>query len=335
VNIRELWDTVVLRDILGYIVPGAVTLFAFALLGSALRWTAPQQLLTQAIDLELLSKEPWLSWHPLLAVAVLLCLSFVVGHLQILATEFMESILPEWDHASTAHSFLTGKERWGGEQSDEGPRMGDQYREAALTVFHGKSRIDFEARLQSPLSFGERAERKYHTGDQVRSAYRLWRLCDYYLQKNAPDMHTIYIGRYYVLALLFTNLGVSLILLGLFSFLRILSPYRPQDQGDLASALLVLSFFATSFVLFALRHTSPDNPKVRTTFVAFWLASGAGLLAVSTWFPSCQTHATEALLVLVGLALAHRSGFFREQFVTRVFPIFYALTRPPSTQREA
>ena len=38
-NIRELWDTVVLRDILGYTVPGAVILFALGLLAMGLFWT--------------------------------------------------------------------------------------------------------------------------------------------------------------------------------------------------------------------------------------------------------------------------------------------------------
>jgi hypothetical protein len=44
VNVREWWDTIVLRDVLGYLFPGAMTLFALMLLAANLQWKTSHEL---------------------------------------------------------------------------------------------------------------------------------------------------------------------------------------------------------------------------------------------------------------------------------------------------
>jgi hypothetical protein len=135
-GISELWQTVVLRDILGYVVPGAVTLFAAALLIVGAGCTIPHVLIDLVVEFGALSEAHWLSWHPWLVIASVVPLSFVVGHLQGELVAFLgEHCVPPWNLGELALKFLAKDAEVGGE-----------YGTAALKLLGGAyGKVDLQA----------------------------------------------------------------------------------------------------------------------------------------------------------------------------------------------
>jgi hypothetical protein len=204
-NLRDLWDNVVLRDILGYIVPGLVTLFAIALPVAYIARTSLLEIVVQmarSAGLGFLEGEHWLAWRPWLLWATLLPLAFVLGHLQAWGASFLEAKVRCWNHGRLSLRFLR----------DSGA-MGYEYCKAA----HREMPVEDFRRLcellqptgsgsESPDDDPKRSE---------RTAADLWRLCDRFVLVKNPNLHGMFMGRYYVLLVLFLNLGISSILLAI------------------------------------------------------------------------------------------------------------------------
>ena len=230
-NIRELWDTVVLRDLLGYVFPGGVTLFGLALLlkgatGSTATGLTAQ--LAKWVGLGMLSDDHWLRWQPWLAAAVLLPLSYVVGHLQIWITEYFEK---------------PGRPMYNGKQAltwlEKQGQMGQEYCNAARQL----AGAEHFATLCTYLWATDREGKEGAARDQVKAddyerlSDDLWRFCDRYVLTRNRDAHAMFMGRYYILMVLFLNLGVSSIMLG-FSFLAL--PLRSCQSHDLQAAPVLI-----------------------------------------------------------------------------------------------
>jgi hypothetical protein len=112
-SIREFWEHIVLRDIAGYVPPGALTVCAFALLVSLAAgrgwWGFSWVICTT------LARYPWL-----LLAAVLL--AYPAGHAQIAPIDVIEKGEPSWARGHEAHQFLKEHE------------MGREYCEAASSA---------------------------------------------------------------------------------------------------------------------------------------------------------------------------------------------------------
>jgi hypothetical protein len=190
-NIRQLWDTVVLRDVLGYMFPGAVTLLALSLVLTGCIWTDPAQAARVVSRVH-----AWLAQDgfPWLAAAVGLPLSYIAGYLQSWIMDFLEPKCSLSNLGMIAMEYL----------ADVDNPMKERYFSTALELLAEHSEDNFEE-LRRHLQEGERKDDE----KAGRQAYHLWRLCDYYIMHTSADMHSTYPGRYYVLTLLFANLGMS------------------------------------------------------------------------------------------------------------------------------
>jgi hypothetical protein len=327
VNIRELWDTVVLRDVLGFTLPGAVSLFALMLVGSTLLGCEPDDLLLKGLRYLVPSGRPWCSWQSWVAVGALFALSFVAGNLQITLVGLLDKRLPGWRREITARRFLYGEHCEADKREDQTRTMAERYRQAAIDLFCKGDRDDFETALESPLIPGEgpRDDAKNDKDEQrkTRSAFRLWKLCDFYIQQRYPTMHSTYMGRYYVLAHLFSNLGISLLILGACTWLCTFHWYHEH----LGHSVILPIVFAASTTLFLAHSYRPNDRAFKAGFAACCLG---GMLLLAGWAlvdTARAVHPAAGALVLTGFGLMHRSGFYRREFVVRLFPIFYALTQ--------
>jgi len=207
-NLRDLWDNVVLRDILGYIVPGLVTLFAIALLVGHIAGTSLLEMvvqMAQSAGLGFLEGEHWLPWRPWLLWGLLVPLGYVLGHLQMWVADPFEARNRLCSNGMLALRFL-----------QENGAMGVEYCRLArqtMKVDHFEKLCDSLGRTdRSSSQSGEDA-----TGKQKweSTAGDLWRLCDRFVLVKNPNLHGMFMGRYYVLAVLFSNLGISGILLAI------------------------------------------------------------------------------------------------------------------------
>jgi hypothetical protein len=331
VNLRELWDTVVLRDILGYIFPGAITLLAVALLldgtGIVDLWGSIGVCSNRGLIglLQLLWKNPLALW-------LLAPLSYSAGYLQSWVADELEGKCACSNLGRMALAYLT----------DEDNKRSYDYAAAALAVFGGPNGLLSGTGAGSPLeewihytqaarcrqcASPPSADRYAPARDQ---AYELWRLCDYYLLEKAPDFHATYPGRYYVLTVLFTNLGLSAIFLGLSTLLS--TVLGPAESAERIRAVLTVGALTWMAGLLAwwCQLEPPRWPTLGLRWlVALELCAVAVLLALSkdAWWLFARWGP-----VVVGLALLARSVNYRKNFVERVFPMFYALTQAQAEQ---
>lgn len=135
-------------------------------------------------------------------------------------------------------------------------------------------------------------EKKAVCGQAAKEQARdLWYLCNHYVLSESPRLHTMWIGRYYVLAILFSNLFVSFVLLlsvvGFLLFLLCLETY-PVNGGSYVRA---------------------DADR------AFGILESFGFLLA----------ATVAIVWVYSLWVC--SWQFHRAYVERTFPIFYVLSR--------
>jgi hypothetical protein len=323
-NLRELWDTVVLRDILGYIFPGAITLLAVTLfldgVGIIDLWAS----IGVCSNRGLAGLFQFL-WENPLALWLLAPLSYSAGYLQSWIADILEGKFPCSNLGRIAFTYLT----------DEPHRRRYDYTAAALAVFGGPGA---DSPLEDWIAYLKAARRKQCTSAPLAAshepardqAYELWRLCDYYLMGKAPEFHATYPGRYYVLTVLFTNLGLSAILLGLGLLLSaVVGPDNAAKWADAAVALGLLACM-TGLLAWSCQPEPRRWPMlgwrrllalqllllgvlVALSKDAWWLLAG--------WGP-----------VALGLALLARSVNYRKNFVERVFPMFYAITRSKNQQ---
>lgn len=318
-SIRELWDTIVLRDILGYIFPGAVTLFALTLLVAGFEWTTLHKLVADIagfIELDCLYQENWVRWRPWLVAAVFLPLSYVVGHVQIRIIEHFERRQP-WNLGGLALKFL------------EEDKMGLDYCDAALELLGPKQEHRFE---EDPLMMWIREakkqrdeERKNKGGEErQKEAENLWRLCDRYVLKNDPHTHAMFMGRYYVLAVLFSNLGVSTVLLSACVLVLVFPAHVriPAALVEVAVALSTLWLVHGQWPKLTEQFAGVFPIWFRLVMAGFLIV---GVVLLSNWHHVCGVAVS---LISGGAFLVHRSGYFRRRFVECTFPIFYALTVP-------
>jgi hypothetical protein len=294
-NLRDLWDNVVLRDVLGYIVPGIVTMFAIALLVGGITGTTLPGWVTKAATtagLSFLDTEGWRSWRRWMAASLVVPLAYAIGHLQIWIIECLEEKVPCWNNGKLALDFLSNE------------CMGDDYARAGLRLSKlreissfaqepliqdlrdsTKRLRDRQACVLSLLCDKQRESAKKGT-EAERQAKEVWRLCDRYVLRKDRDIHSMFMGRYYILAAFFTNLGLSLIALAV-------------------SALLV---YLTEYPLEALFGAAASLPCGLSPL--WWPVPGASLL-----------------LLGIGVLMIMRSSYFRKRFVECTFPIFYAIVQ--------
>ena len=306
-NLRGLWDTVVLRDVLGYTLPGVVTLSALGLLWLTRDGLQPDwcRYVHAAVA--------WKSlWWPI--VAAVLALGFVVGHLQIQIIGFFEHFVPGWNLGKLTLRYL----------SDPDEVMGEAYCEAAAEFLH------IEGELCKALTNCKPPDDSGRKDDNAKfQAKALWRLCDYYVLVRDSDSHATYMGRYYVLAVLFSNLGLSAILLAVCLAL-LLYPSIRQYLWALLAAGIPGIVFCLVYWLRGNRSKKPEEEQrtrrkkdnlvlcLEILLIPFTMVALLG----AAIFPEQVLPAT---LLLLGLVLIYWSGRFRRQFVERAFPIFYVL----------
>ncbi|HUV73133.1 MAG TPA: hypothetical protein VMW79_02375 [Anaerolineae bacterium] len=265
-GISELWQTVVLRDILGYIVPGMVTLFAAALLFTGAGLTTPHVLIDMVVDFGALSEMQWQPWHPWLVVAVVVPLSFVVGHLQGELIAFLgQHSVPPWNLGALALKFLA-----------EDAKVGGEYGKAALEALGG---MYGKVNSQDPCTqrggrFGElicrldqsarKSADREDTQKTEEQARDLWYLCNYYVLDKDPGIHATWLGRYYVLTILLSNLFLSAVFL--------------------AIALVPLLCHPESWaVVHSLEVASSAPPHAEVVIAQGFLLVAAGIFLVCSW----------------------------------------------------
>lgn len=302
-----------MRDVLGYTLPGVVTLLALALL-----WLASVAPETNGCWSQLLDVWKNFRWP---IVAALLPLGFVVGHLQVQIIRCFEERrphVPGWVLGKLALRYLF----------DPDEKMCHAYREAALELF------DREGKLREHLTDRNLSEDLLQKDDDAElSAKALWRLCDYYVLVQNANTHATYMGRYYVLAVLFSNLGLSAMVLAL-CVAAVLSPSIRQWSGIVATAGIPGIVFLLVFRLSRRRRKNADERARRDKWLRgldITLISLAivALLGASV-FPR---QVLPSSLLLLGLVMIYWSGRFRRQFVERAFPIFYVLRQPTLQSR--
>jgi hypothetical protein len=233
-NIRELWDTVVLRDVLGYTLPGAVMLLALALLITAVAGTTPSGIMTEVTRIlqidDVLSQNQWLPWQPRLLIVALLALSYVAGHAE---NEVRAEIVRRTRRGALGSIAL---------RLFKDSATGGMYCQTALGMLDETDRDRF--RDLCGTADPDPCQR------QVEKARGLFYWCNYYVHKEAPEIHATWVGRYYVLTALFGNLAFSTLALGA-GFL--LLPFRPHDSPILTATpglgILALIFAALFAVL--------------------------------------------------------------------------------------
>ncbi len=328
-NLRELWDTVVLRESLGYIFPGCISLLAVALLLRDLEvvdiWNAlgvcPNKGLAGLILLPV--NKPWM-------LLVITPLAYTVGHLQSWIADVFEGKLPCSNLGTLALDYLM----------DEKNRRRYDYAGAAFQVLGvPPGRLPATTAHTSLRDWIKKVKDKQSNGDTPRlckdqcdhreeeaardQAYELWRLCDYYLIARAPKIHSVYAGRYYVLTVMFTDLGLSTTPLGLI----LIAPVIRSAPGY---APLTLALLGSMPVVLLLWCWPCRKPLRMPRFPSWYIQAWEGLFVVTL----IGLSAHEPMLyrgwlpLALGLLLLDRSITYRKNFVERVFPIFYAVTQP-------
>ena len=328
-NLRDLWDTVVLRDILGYIFPGCVTLFALIVLTTRVDLPFVQNLgnaVATQLDLSPPGESDWLTWQPWLAAA-LVAASYVVGHLQAGLLELLEKVIPSWNLGELALAHL--------ERDDPG----DWCARAALAKFQSKPdpaclhplvvylrrrRQDRQEDCREKLDWPCKTQRAgQERRERAKEAEELWRLCDRYVFHKDRDIHSMFMGRYYVLAVLFSNLGMSAILLGI---VVLVAHFRKDGVAVLTTAVLVGGIVAVWLV----ERLSPRcGRSIRHWSVIASNASVAGLAAICCLLSLLLSPIRGVTLIPVaaGVLMMLASARFRARFIECTFPIFYAIAR--------
>jgi len=343
VNLRDLWDNVVLRDILGYIVPGLVTLFAVALLVEGVtNWTLSDMvsLAARYAGLAFLDAEPWRPWQPWVAATLVLPLSYAIGHLQVSVADYVEKPARPWYTGSIALDHLKDN------------RLRLEYYSAAVKILPAVRSQDLRRALangaddcsqcrngdaaqdprQTPLEGADDC-RRCRTAD---AAKHLFLLCDRYVLHKDRDLHSIFMGRYYILGAFFTNLGVSSVLLGFSALVLLVRSCQISSLRLETVFVLGVSLLALTSVWF--RKGRADCARGAQSGAGFrtLLLTGLGLVLLLLILRYLEIDAKEVFadaLVLVvgpvgfGLALMWRSLYFRKRFVECTFPIFYAIVQ--------
>jgi hypothetical protein len=313
-NLRDLWDNVVLRDILGYIVPGAVTLYAFLLLAATLV-PEPSGQVSDPLDAcagLLRSAWPHLSGPYLwLALGLTAAAAYAFGHLQAWIIDLLEKPIPSWNLGHVALRYLQEED------------LGRQY---AMAAFQRLRHMGQEQAKQQPLliwlsNSSRRCSKEAR--DAEGQAEDLWRLCDRYALLHSPNAHSIFMGRYYILAVYFSNLGLSATILGLCA----LATHPVSDAIVWVAALVILlclgGFLAMheSRVSCALNGSSRLGKLIAHSPVA--VVSIVSLCALV----ALPDHRSALLSLGLGALMIARSGYFRGRFVECTFPIFYAIVQ--------
>ena len=255
-NLRDLWDNVILRDILGYIVPGLVTLFAIAVLLEGISGTTLPQWVTIAATkagLGFLDAEGWTSRRPWVAASLVVPLAYTLGHLQAWIADYPEKQGQPWFTGSIALEHLQDN------------RLALAYYCAATRIFPSARSEDLRQSLLTGLDYNANSA-------AADAAKGLFLLCDRYVLYKDRDLHSMFMGRYYILAVLFTNLGISSVLLGI-SLLGAAARFlrrAPLEAGTALALLLVLSMLIAVGVLLLLRSRYFRGRFVECTFPIFY-----------------------------------------------------------------
>ncbi len=322
-SVRDLWDTVVLRDVLGYVVPGAVTLLVvglllLALLVLPLAPRAPHYAIAGVLSPLLMSHRPLVCSYPWLIAAVVIPLCFVIGHVQGQLVAFLgDHCVRWWNLGALALDFLTEDAKRGGDHADAALRVlagidgGAQLlarcaekkgRFKELCCCLKQARLDGKKNrcAEEAQATEKKAECEQAAREQARD---LWYLCNHYVLNESPRLHAMWIGRYYVLAILFSNLFLSFVL--------------PLLLLPTVGLLLLLP--AVSLLL--LRLWSEPDSIVNASSQVWPVASHA--LAILSVFGLVA--AVIAIIWMCSLLLCSRE--FHRAYVERTFPIFYVLIR--------
>jgi len=314
VNLRDLWDNVVLRDILGYIVPGAVTLYALLLLAASRVPQAAGQVLDPLDAQAGLLRLAWPHWfgpYPWLALGLATAAAYALGHLQAWIIDLLEKPIPSWNLGHLALRCLQEED------------LGQQY---AIAAFLKLRHMGQEQAKQQPLliwlsNSNHRCAKQ--AGKAEGQAEDLWRLCDRYALHHSANAHSMFMGRYYILAVYFSNLGLSNMLLGL--VLLVTQPSsEPVTWGIVVSIVLCLIG-----ILWIDNRPSPcgDRDRYRLSQrLSLGLVALAALLSLSGWV-FLRDGGVALLLLGSGAVMVARSSYFRGRFVECTFPIFYAIVQ--------
>jgi len=333
-NLRDLWDNVVLRDILGYIVPGIVTMFAIALLVGGITGTTLPGWVTKAATkagLSFLDTEGWRSWRPWMAASLVVPLAYAIGHLQVSVAEYAEKPGRPWYTGSIALEHLKDN------------RLRLEYYSAAVKILPAVRSQDLRRALanraddcsqcrngdaaqdprQTPLEEADDC-RRCRTAD---AAKHLFLLCDRYVLRKDRDIHSMFMGRYYILAAFFTNLGLSLIALAVSALLVYLTEYPLEALFGAAALIALMILLAASLLKQPAARGAEKKPptKRRVTIWMFTIAAASLLCGLSPlWWP---VPGASLLLLGIGVLMIMRSSYFRKRFVECTFPIFYAIVQ--------
>jgi hypothetical protein len=231
-NLRDLWDNIVLRDILGYTVPGLVTMFSLAMFVRAVTgMTLPGLVSRVAIHagLDFLDAQDWTSWRPWVVASLVVPLAYALGHLQIWIADYLEKQGQPWYTGGIALERLLKDSRLG-------------------LAYYSTASETLPAVASEPLGeVLQNAAEDCTCSGAADAAKGLFALCDRYVLSKDRDLHGMFMGRYYVLAVLFTNLGVSSMILAVASLAALLAscqvrpnPWLGTDACEFLMSCLVL-----------------------------------------------------------------------------------------------
>jgi hypothetical protein len=199
--------------------------------------------------------------------------------------------------------------------------MRDVYRMAALDRFDRGGHLP--TKVREPKLEPD-CVKDQHVQDGAKA---LWKLCDYYVLTLEPAAHATYMGRHYVLAVLFSNLGLSTVITAV-SVTFTVRPPSSLTLGILVVAILVAcSIFRAAFALSP--YSRPEQDSERRKHALRNIDTRAVALAVVAFLaaPCIGRQALPGALLFLGLIMIYSSGHFRKEFVERAFPIFYVLSQ--------
>lgn len=191
-KLGELYQTVVLRDLLGYIVPGGITLCATSMLAKSFGFDQLGTLLPSVA-----MPYPWI------VIVAFLCLAYLAGHIVDQCARAITRRLMGPAGLAVARQSLCGCI----------PANADQDLHRPL--------LDILRTVLAPSQFDDFLENRDITGLSDDKVRQITRLCDQYVFVKRPEVYHNVIGRAEVLHTFTANCGISLVFLAIALLLQL------------------------------------------------------------------------------------------------------------------
>lgn len=189
-KLGELYQTVVLRDILGYMLPGGISLFALGTIAKRFGFES-----VQSVFPDLQFSYPWVN------LIALLSLVYLAGHVVDECSRFLTALMVSGGLA-TARTTLCNCI-----SEDLDPDLHQPLLEVLRTVLD-----------KSDLNALQQGNANCLSDERLKT---IQRLCDQYVLARSPELYHSVIGRAEVLHTFMANCGTSFIILGVALLLQL------------------------------------------------------------------------------------------------------------------